>query len=269
MGNAKQPSTPASQSIAAAAATPSPGRWRHPKFDEITRRQSANTFDDKSVRLIVWNGGALLLLWLFSANLESYSWYELSTPKSTKLYMPYARLLLSCVFLYNIALALLPAMKSKDDMTDISLTPTQRALLGLSPTATPPPVTPGTQYVTPPRYSRSSTPRNSSPLSRVSADSPLSRRGSPPSALQASNSPFSPSPSPMWAKAIGSGRDSLRRHSYGSPALPGLGSSKDLIIQGVSGTPSPSTGRGSSVGLNSRWLYERGRASPGGRSLYP
>ena len=196
------------------------------------------------------------------------SWYEFSIPKNARSYVPYARLLLSCLFLYNIAFALLPAMKSKDDMTDISLTPTQRALLGLTPTANPPPTTPGTQYVTPPRYSRSSTPRNSSPLSRVSADSPLSRKGSPLGGRQASDSPFSPSPSPLWAKAIGSGRDSLRRHSYGSPALPGLGISKDLSLQGASGTPSPSTNRGSSVGLNSRWLYERGRASPGGRSLY-
>ena len=153
-------------------------------------------------------------------------------------------------------------------MTDISLTPTQRALLGLTPIRTPPPMTSGTQYVTPPRYPRSSTPRNSLPLSRVSADCPLSRKESPLSGKPGSDLLFSPSPSPLWAKAVGSGRDSFRRHSYGSPALPGLGNSKDLSIQGVSNTPSPLSGRGSSVGLNSRWLYERGRASPSDRSLY-
>ena len=198
----------------------------------------------------------------------SCSWYEYVIPKNTRSYMPYIRLLLSCLFLYNIGSACLPAVRSKDDMTDISLTPTQRALLGLTPTTIPPPTTPGTQYSTPPRYPRSSTPRNSSPLSRVSTDSPLSRKESPLGGKQGGDSFFSPSPSPLWAKAVGSGRDSIRRHSYGSPALPGLGSSKDLGIQGVPNTPSPSTGRVSSVGLNSRWLYDRGRASPSSRSLY-
>ena len=87
-------------------------------------------------------------------------------------------------------------------------------------------------------------------------------------------SPFSPSASPLWQKTLGGGgsggRDSLRRHSYGSPSPlgPGVGI-KDGSVFGVPGTPSPSTGRGASVGLNNRWLYERGRASPGpGRNGY-
>ena len=43
-------------------ATPSPGTWRHPKLDEIARRQRANTFNESNVRRIVYNGFALILL---------------------------------------------------------------------------------------------------------------------------------------------------------------------------------------------------------------
>ncbi len=183
--------------------------------------------------------------------------------------MPHARLLISCLLIYNIILAALPAVRSKDELSDILLTPTQRGLLGLDPGTTSSPI-PGTQYITPPRYSPSPTPRNSSPLSRASSNgsSPGSRKGSPVPSRQLSDSPFSPSPSPLWHKAVGSGRDSSRRNSYGSPSPLGPSNGKDLGILGAPSTPSPSTGRGTSVGLNSRWLYEKGRNSPHGRSMY-
>lgn len=38
--------------------TPS-GEWKHPKFDEIARRQYATTFDERNVRAIVANAGLL------------------------------------------------------------------------------------------------------------------------------------------------------------------------------------------------------------------
>lgn len=59
-------------------------------------------------------------------------------------------------------------------MLDIPLTPGQRALLGLDPNATPP-LTPGQQYVTPPRYQRS---RGGTPVSarRSLPGSPLAGR---------------------------------------------------------------------------------------------
>lgn len=190
-------------------------------------------------------------------------------PTSAQQYMPHARLLISCLLIYNIILAALPAVRSKDELSDILLTPTQRGLLGLDPSTTSSPI-PGTQYITPPRYSPSPTPRNSSPLSRASSNgsSPGSRKGSPGTSRQLSDSPFSPSPSPLWHKAVGSGRDSSRRNSYGSPSPLGPSNGKDLGIWGAPSTPSPSTARGTSVGLNSRWLYEKGRNSPNGRSMY-
>jgi nucleoporin POM34 len=52
------PSTPTAQS--AQPYTPN-GAWKHPKFDEIARRQYATTFDERNVRAIVANAGLLLL----------------------------------------------------------------------------------------------------------------------------------------------------------------------------------------------------------------
>jgi nucleoporin POM34 len=75
----------------------------------------------------------------------------------------------------------------------------------------------------------------------------------------------SPTGSPLWSKALGSARDPVRRSSYGSPSPlgPGLGG-RDGGVLGMPSTPSP-TGRGASVGLNSKWLYHRGRSSSGGK----
>ena len=53
------PSTPKSQPREEAVSTPSPGLWRHPKFDEITRRQNATMFDENNLQKIVWNAVAL------------------------------------------------------------------------------------------------------------------------------------------------------------------------------------------------------------------
>lgn len=191
-------------------------------------------------------------------------------PKSAQGYVPYAQLPLILLFIYNIAVALAPVMRPKDNLTDIPLTPTQRSALGLDPNVVSLPNTTAPSYITPPRYSRSSTPRKSSlgSRSRSPADSSGSRRGSPLSGRQGSDSPFSPSPSPLWQKAVGGGRDTARRHSYGSASPLGPGPGKDVSVLGAPSTPSPSSGRGTRVGLNSKWLYERGRASPSNRNLY-
>ena len=176
--------------------------------------------------------------------------------------------LIRMVLLWNIVTALMPLARQKDELTDIPLTPSQRALLGLDPSATPP-ATPETQYVTPPRYPRSRTPINGTPASRgsSSANSPRSRNGSPGSGgKQLSDSFFSPSASPLW-RGMGGARGG-RRHSYGlaSPLGPGSGN-KDMSVFAPS-TPSPPGGKAGSVPLNSRWLYEKGRSSSGGRGVF-
>ena len=201
-----------------------------------------------------------------------FSWYGLVVPESAQGYVPYVRLSLVLLFVYNILGTLAPIMRPKDNLTDIPLTPTQRAALGLDPNVTAPPLPKNTvsPYITPPRYSRSPTPRKSSSgsRSRSPAGSPGSRLESSLLKRQGSDSSFSPSHSPLWQKAVGGNRDSSRQHSYGSPSPLGPGSGKDVSILGAPSTPSPSTGRGASVALNSKWLYERGRASPTSRNLY-
>jgi nucleoporin POM34 len=52
------PSTPTAQ--AAQPYTPN-GAWKHPKFDEIARRQYATTFDERNVRAVLANAGLLFL----------------------------------------------------------------------------------------------------------------------------------------------------------------------------------------------------------------
>jgi nucleoporin POM34 len=180
----------------------------------------------------------------------------------------YPTLLLRLACFFNILMALYPLVRRKDDFSDIPLTPSQRALLGLDPNTTPP-LTPGGTYITPPRYALSS-PRTGTPVSHGSSytNSPLSGNGSPSFYQRQGGSPFSPSsPSPLLQKAIGlNGRDATRRHSYGSPSP--LGGSKGGSLISYPATPSPTAGKGASVGLNNRWLYERGRGSPGGKSIY-
>ncbi len=59
------PATPAGQvGLATPAGTPTTGTWKHPRFDEIARRQAATTFSDQHLALVLWNAGTLLATWL-------------------------------------------------------------------------------------------------------------------------------------------------------------------------------------------------------------
>lgn len=177
-------------------------------------------------------------------------------------------LAIQAFFLLNVLLACAPLFRAKDDMTDIPLTPSQRALLGLKPANTP--LTPGEQYITPPRYARSSTPHSST--QRAGSGSPLSGRGvggSSPSSFDRSiggqTHYRSGSGSPLVQRALG--ESASRRLSFGRSPSP-LGQSV-FDGAGMPGSPTPGVGSGkASVGLNSKWLYERGRGSPSGRSLF-
>lgn len=173
--------------------------------------------------------------------------------------------------LYNVVTALSPLFKNKDELTDIPLTPTQRSLLGLDPSATPP-LTPGTQYITPPRYPRSPTPRNISPATRSSSNysTPITEQ-SPSFGRESSgdSSTASLAKSPLWQKSLGKmGDGTARRSSYGSPSPlgPGYGGPGGSVL-GAPSTPSPAAGRGATVGLNNKWLYQKGRSASGSR--YP
>lgn len=76
----RAPSTPAAQKSSPASAgksgfgqplssTPPTGTWKHPKFDEIARRQNAATFTDQNLRRLLWNAGGFVVLWYLGQTL--------------------------------------------------------------------------------------------------------------------------------------------------------------------------------------------------------
>jgi nucleoporin POM34 len=253
------PATPRSQIVGTPASNSPTGAWRHPRLSEITKRQQASTFNDRNVSIVLWN----LLLLLITFVLVRIARTRLSPETLNYLaalavYPTLIRWFIRSVFLVNIAIAVWPLVRRKDDLSDIPLTPSQRKLLGLGPSSTP--ATPDSQYSTPPRYPRSATPQSSEGRRRGSPFSSM-ERGSP---TGPSGSPFSPTASPLVQKAIGSGV--TRRHSNGSLAtVASHHSIQDLGWPNLPTTPTPMSGKNPSVGLNSKWLYERSRTSLGGR----
>ncbi|KAF2871098.1 nuclear pore complex component-domain-containing protein [Massariosphaeria phaeospora] len=264
------PRTPTAQRSEAATPT---GAWRHPKFAEITRRQHATTFDERNVKIIVANLAFLLLSFVaISVSSRVAVLRTVANPLLGLIHsLPYHSLLvlaIRLVLVLNIGTALLPLARryTPDDIADIPLTPSQRQSMGLDPSVRTP-QTPGSayqspNYVTPPRYQKS-TPRSSfSAAGDRTAQSPLS--GSPRASLahSTSNSPFSPSAgSPLLQKAVAGG-SATRRLSYNSRGSPLTNSFfGESSSSNAPSTPTPSMGK-ASVGLNNKWLYEKRRDSP-------
>ena len=168
---------------------------------------------------------------------------------------------LQVYFTANIIVALYPLFRPKDEITDIPLTPTQRALLGLDPMAAAPP-TPESVYVTPPKY-RLSTSRPASPLSTGS--SPATAKTSFSGSTLAAGTPFSPSPSPLLQKAFANGnKENAQRQNLGSPSPLGQSPSfkESTLSSWGPATPSPTGRRGTGIAVSNKWLYERnGRLS--------
>ena len=264
--------TPASE----APVTDSPGTWRHPRLDEITRRRNATTFSEKNVRQIAYGAISLAAIWLLqSVSKLKYvrnmyvavdgcvalrilaDWCN-SVPDSAEPYLSFLWIFFQIIPLLNIVSACLPLMRREDDLADIPLTPAQRKLLGLPQTSAPP--TPDAKFSTPPRYSRTPSIAGSVGSRGSYTSSPLSGRGSP--ALQGggSGSPYSPMGSPLYKKGLDLSTNG-RRSSFGSPSPFAASTSTNLFSD--PGSPSPSGGKRTSVGLNSKWLYERGRRSSG------
>jgi nucleoporin POM34 len=190
---------------------------------------------------------------------------------------PYTAYILHAVqllLLINMAITLAPIFRRPDACEDIPLTPQQRHALGLPPMSRPATPQEEAQYVTPPRYSRSATPRSSFGSAGSFADSmrvqarasPLSGRGSPnlDSSItlpfgsarrgSSSGSPFSASP---LKDKIFNTSELGRRGSFGSSRGSLMGGDFDQM-----NSPGAKSGR-ASVGLNSKWLYQKGRNSPG------
>ncbi|KAI0403176.1 nuclear pore complex component-domain-containing protein [Xylaria palmicola] len=242
----KAPATPTSES---------PGTWRHPRIQEITKRQRASAFSEKNIRHIFINLAFLVTLLILHSFVKKGLPAKRSAPHARK-YFEYTYYTLLAVPLLNIALNLWPLLRAKDDFSDIPLTPGQRKLLGLPPSSTPP--TPGSAYSTPPRYMRTPSGSGSGASRRSFSSSPMlnrspSNQGSP---TPAGNGSGLASPSNhLLQKAMFSARLSL-----GSSSPIGGGISTGASVFGSSPeTPSPSpVGKRSSVPLNSKWRYEKG-----------
>jgi nucleoporin POM34 len=182
-------------------------------------------------------------------------------------YSYYLLWLIRFVFLANIGVAIWPLVLRyhPDDVADIPLTPSQRLAMGLDPDVETP-QTPGSayaspNYVTPPRYQKS-TPRSGFGTSG-DRRSPLT--GSPRTGLgmSSSNSPFPPSSgSPLFQKVLNG--SATKRMGYDSRDSPLSGSSlfMDSGSSNAPSTPTPAGGK-ASVGLNNKWLYEKRRDSRG------
>ena len=201
--------------------------------------------------------------------------------------------------LYSLVLALRPlrpAIKAKDKIEDIPLTPSQRSLLGLEPLDSGRASTDSSAgYITPPRYRRfsgslssdgwsspvatdrrstSATYYSSSPLSGTRNFSPNASNSPFRMGARLSGTPFSPSASPLLQKAIAvkkdrearDGADLARRQTLGTPSS-GPGRSRSLRERGQRasdvGVDSPSDGLPRrNPGLNYKWIYETGGRLP-------
>lgn len=258
------PATP--QSAPPAAPTPPTGTWTHPRMREIERRREASTFTTTNAMqttlftLILlstfWTPGSWLRAAMYDSSIPPHHMH-IADGADHRSITPFPAslesLLLNAIRLllvFATSNSLRPFWAPADAMEDIPLTPTQRKLLGLPPTPSSAlPSATGGAYITPPRYARS-TPRSDSSRAAVAGSSPVGM-----------GTPYSGSP--LARKAMEG-----RRSSYGSPIggggslfEEGGSSSRGSPVFGESATLSPG-GRGASVGLNSKWLYQRGKSRP-------
>ncbi|KAH8591045.1 nuclear pore complex component-domain-containing protein [Bisporella sp. PMI_857] len=252
-----RPSTPLSQ--AATPSTPVGGAWRHPQIEEISRRQNASSFTDRNVKNIGYNTAGLIAVWVLGRLLSSTFPSLFQSGSALDPYALYIYHGVQIIFVYNVIIAFSPLFRTKDDLSDIPLTPAQRKLLGLPPTSKPP--TPGSQYSTPPRFPRSSTPLSGSPAGKPGSynNSPLS--GTP----RRESSSFASGAIPFIQKVNG-GLNGSRRASYGSSSPLGAANSRGVSnVPETPATPTPAVGKGATVGLSNKWLYDTGRRNSGSR----
>ncbi|KAK6347139.1 hypothetical protein TWF696_007218 [Orbilia brochopaga] len=280
------PTTPSRAAMPKASGAGTPGSWKHPKFDEIVRRQDARAFSDRQLAQTLKNTGALLASFVVVHLFHNSSLYS-SLPRSDFFNAVYAAVawsvtLLRLLFAYNIFDAVVGTLRGPDPVIDIPLTPDQRSTLSLPPTPSSTSVVAAaaaagdtSHYITPPRYNKSSplpnppgsarptTPTPSTPQNRslagVSAKTRVTSAGSPvgpgQNLLTSPGSFRSPSPGPTFNSPSPfkplSGVE--KRHSFGSP----LGSAvrqtigQGSLVAGGAGAVSPS------VVASPKWLLEQ------------
>ncbi|EPS37752.1 hypothetical protein H072_8560 [Dactylellina haptotyla CBS 200.50] len=280
------PTTPSRTAAAPPNGQGTPGSWKHPKFDEILRRQDARSFSDRRLTQALKNGGALAVSLILSYVFYNSRLYT-NLPRNEFFNAVYVIVHWSLnglrfLFVYNVFDAISGAFRGPDPMVDIPLTADQRSTLSLPPTPSSAAVAPipaeTSQYVTPPRYNKSSplpspanrasTPTPSTPnnrpfsnISGISSAKPrVTSTGSPvgpgqnlltsPGSFR-SSSPVFNTPSPL--KPIGAGLE--KRHSFSSP-MNTNGTRQAMIGQG-SLVGSMGTNASPSVVASGKWLYEQ------------
>ncbi|KAI0534947.1 nuclear pore complex component-domain-containing protein [Xylaria digitata] len=267
-------STPARTPIRTPIKTPgtptteSPGTWRHPRIQEITKRQKASTITEKNVKPIMINLTLMLAIFILQSYIQKALPPKRSAPQIWT-YFKYTRYVIFAVPALNIVLNLLPLFRAKDDFSDIPLTPAQRKLLGLPRSSAPP--TPGSVYSTPPRYARTPSASGSAGSRRSFSSSPIltrspSNQDSPTPAGNGSGI-TSPGHHLLQKAVFGARRSSLG--SIGSPSpIRGSTSTGAALFGSGPESPSPSpAGKRSTVGLNSKWRYDRGMYERASRSF--
>ncbi|KAK3679868.1 hypothetical protein LTR78_000244 [Recurvomyces mirabilis] len=252
-GTVSSPQKPATPSQQPSPAISTPGQWQHPRMQEVIRRQNANRFDASNMRVIGLNVGfmvASIFIPHLAWNILPHPWILAAEP-----YSSYFLYLLRAFFTLNVVLAFAPLFRPKDNCDDVPLNPSQRQLMGLPPMSRPATPQEEAQYVTPPRYSRSATPQSNNSLRAQASGSPLSGRGmgTPMDGSQLRRSfSGSPRPSPLGTPTGQNSRSSFGRNSpLSTPEFDAAGS-----------ISTPTKSNKASVSLNSKWLYEKGRASP-------
>ncbi|KAI2643201.1 NPCC-domain-containing protein [Xylaria nigripes] len=235
--------------------TESPGTWRHPRLQEINRRQAASTFTEKNIKRLVINICLLIGLTILHSFIEKALPPKRSAPHIWA-YFKYTYYALQALPLLNIFMNLLPLIRAKDDLSDIPLTPGQRKLMGLPPASNPP--TPGSVFSTPPRYARTPSASGSAASRRSLSSSPVLARSSPNSGTPTSgvngSSVASPSFQLLQKAVLGA-----RRSSFSSPIPTSSISTGSPIYGSGPETRSPSpAGKRSSLGVSSKWRYNKG-----------
>ncbi|KAF3926699.1 hypothetical protein ABW21_db0203704 [Orbilia brochopaga] len=277
------PTTPSRSATPKGSGAGTPGSWKHPKFDEILRRQDARAFSDRQLAQTLKNTGALFASFLVTHLFQNSSLYS-SLPRSDFFNAVYSAVawsvtLLRLLFAYNVFDAVVGTLRGPDPVTDIPLTPDQRSMLSLPPTpsSTSAVAAAGdtSSYITPPRYNKSSplpnptgsarptTPTPSTPQNRslagVSGKPRVTSAGSPvgpgQNLLTSPGSFRSPSPGPVFNSPSPykplTGVE--KRQAFGSP----LGSAvrqtigQGSLVAGGAGSQSPS------VVASPKWLLEQ------------
>ena len=248
------PSTPATKPTIAQTLPliPSPGTWRHPKFNEIIDRQANCSFTDRNRRSATTNAIILVLSLFLGAELKdatSSALSRINVPQSQST-LSWTLNLFRLLLLINIGFTLrpvLPYLKTKDEILDIPLTPSQRALLGLPVTPISPPEstassTTGTpNYITPPRYRRSPGSLSSSPKGSTA---PTDRRSI--SANYTPNNPFS-TPRQHISPSFSPSSTSPLRSTYRTSSLSTSASNSPLLHRAVFGKTRESFGTSTST----------------------